>query len=94
VPVDLEELEGRGLSTTRDYADDVLRAALLDPRAWRHPELHLEIETYTWDVLPGEARGTGSLIDGLEREYRHVEARLHASGWQRSATPRKAAPAG
>jgi len=79
VPVDLESLSGLG--TTRDHADAVLSAALADP-AWS--ELHLEIETYTWDVLPGEARGAGALVDGLEREYRHVMALLESAGWEHS----------
>jgi hypothetical protein len=43
--------------------------------------LHVEIETYTWDVLPRAARGGGDLVDGLEREYRHVIRVLAASGW-------------
>jgi hypothetical protein len=82
VPVDLEELAGRGLATTRQYADDVLRTVLAAPQAWRHGELHLEIETYTWDVLPRDARGAGELVDGLEREYRHVIGVLEGHGWR------------
>jgi len=57
------------------------------PELWGVDELHLEIETYTWDVLPGPARGTGELADGLEREYLHVIARLEAAGWKRSSAP-------
>jgi len=34
-------------------------------------------------VLPGAARGPGSLVEGLEREYRHVIGRLEAGGWIR-----------
>jgi len=82
VPVDLEEI-GDGLSTTRADADRTLTLALDAPRSWPTPELHVEIETYTWDVLPGSARGTGDLIDGLEREYRHVMALFETSGWRR-----------
>jgi hypothetical protein len=89
VPVDLDHLGTRagGLSTTRAFADELLSLALSDPSRWGADELHLEIETYTWDLLPGEARGAGSLVDGLEREYRHVEARLAAAGWSRATTP-------
>jgi len=99
VPVDLGSVgrERGGLGTTRAHADELLAVALADPERWGGDELHLEIETYTWDILPGEARGTGSLIDGLEREYRHVEARLEAAGWRRSkasAAPRKGSRAG
>ncbi|KAA0574530.1 metabolite traffic protein EboE [Azospirillum sp. Sh1] len=39
---------------------------------------HLEVETYTWDVLPAEACGAGamSVVDGIEREMRWVLERL------------------
>jgi hypothetical protein len=80
VPVDLARVEG-GLGTTRAAADELLDATLADPSRWGTDELHLEIETYTWDVLPGPARGAGEFVDGLEREYRHVLARLAAAGW-------------
>lgn len=82
VPVDVEEL-GAGLRTTRAHADALLDGLLLDPTRWKAGELHVEIETYTWDVLPGAARGPGSLVEGLEREYRHVIGRLEARGWSR-----------
>ena len=83
VPVDLGQVgtAAGGLGTTRAYADELLSLALSDPDRWGTPDLHLEIETYTWDVLPGEARGEGSLVDGLEREYTHVLARLTDAGW-------------
>lgn len=81
VPVDLSDLGASGLATTRDYADHVLALAVSEPRRWPGPELHVEIETYTWSILPRDARGSGELVDGLEREYRHVLARLASSGW-------------
>lgn len=39
---------------------------------------HLEVETYTWNVLPAEACGAGamSIVDGIERELRWVLERL------------------
>ncbi len=84
VPVDLERLgsEEDGLTTTRAAADRVLFAALEDPSRWGTRELHVEIETYTWGVLPSEARGEGDLVDGLEREYRHVIGVLERAGWR------------
>jgi len=82
VPVDAEEL-GSGLRTTRGHAEALLDGLLQRPSRWKSPELHVEIETYTWDVLPGAARGPGSLVEGLEREYRHVIGRLEARGWAR-----------
>ena len=80
VPVDLAAVGGLG--TTREHADATLSAALDHPELWGTEELHVEIETYTWDVLPREARGPGELVDGLEREYRHVIERLEAAGWR------------
>jgi hypothetical protein len=44
---------------------------------------HLEIETYTFDVLPAAERRAGSgfdLVDALEREYRFVLGRLGEAG--------------
>jgi len=83
VPVDREEL-GAGLRTTRGHAEQLLDLLLDAPARWKSEELHVEIETYTWDVLPGAARGPGSLVEGLEREYRHVIGRLEARGWSRA----------
>lgn len=82
VPVDRAEL-GSGLSTTRGHAEQLLDLLLDEPARWGSSELHVEIETYTWDVLPGAARGPGTLVEGLEREYRHVIGRLDARGWTR-----------
>lgn len=89
VPVDLERVGSRegeyagGLSTTRARADEIL-AGVLALDAWPMSELHLEIETYTWDILPGAARGSGPLVDGLEREYAHVMGELERAGWRRA----------
>ncbi|MFT5051212.1 MAG: hypothetical protein ACI8QZ_002622 [Chlamydiales bacterium] len=82
VPVDREQI-GAGLTTTRAHADHLLDLCLASPTDWTTDELHVEIETYTWDVLPAPARGPGDLIDGLEREYRHVITRLQSAGWKR-----------
>lgn len=85
VPVDLADLDAAsGLSTTQAQTDRLLDLALSAPSLWKLDELHLEIETYTWDVLPGSARGSGDLVDGLEREYEHTFARLRAAGWERA----------
>jgi len=86
VPVDLEQV-GPGLTTTRAHADNLLDLCLASPSDWTTDELHVEIETYTWDVLPTPARGPGDLVDGLEREYRHVTSRLQSAGWKRPPRP-------
>jgi hypothetical protein len=77
VPVNLPEFEGLG--TTQDHADAILRELLADPVAWKTPELHVEIETYTWNILPG-SRPSG-MVPGLVAEYRHVLDLLQGAGW-------------
>jgi hypothetical protein len=81
VPVDLER--SGGLATTRAHADAILSEALARPASWGTDELHVEIETYTWDVLPGRTLAARELVDGLEREYRHVIGVLEQAKWTR-----------
>jgi hypothetical protein len=54
-----------GLGSTQD---DV-RAVLVAARA-RHVTTHLEIETYTWDVLPDALKI--DLLESIGREYAWV----------------------
>ncbi len=84
VPVDLERLRESGLFTTREHAVAILGKLLGEPTSWGSGELHVEIETYTWEILPGAARGQGDLIAGLEREYSHVLAQLDSAGWKQA----------
>lgn len=59
------------LASTRGVLERLLamhRAAPVTP--------HLEVETYTWDVLPAEARGGLTITDGIEKELRWVLQRL------------------
>lgn len=67
VPVDAESLGP--LQTTRPD----LRAALATVATLADCP-HLEIETYTWDVLPGADKP--NLVDGLVREIRATETLL------------------
>ena len=80
VPVNLVEMQG--LTTTRAELEGILDAALDHPDSWPAGELHLELETYTWNLLPAAARGEGGLVDGIEREYRHALDRLAKRGWR------------
>jgi hypothetical protein len=90
VPVDAESLGPLG--TTRDHARLILEELLRTPQQWGSQELHVEIETYTWQVLPETARGAAregaeaseGLISALEREYRAVMGELSAAGWHRA----------
>ena len=82
VPVDLQD--ALGLATTRSHADEILHAALLAPTSWNTPELHVEIETYTWSVLPDASAAADpgeAIVAGLEREYAHVLSRCAEAGY-------------
>jgi hypothetical protein len=82
VPVDLQD--ALGLATTRSHADQILAAAMVDPASWNAPELHVEIETYTWSVLPDSsavADPEEAIVAGLEREYAHVLRQCAEGGY-------------
>jgi hypothetical protein len=66
VPVHRDEVGG--FATTRDTIAPVLRAAL----ATGTP--HLEVETYTWSVLPPSERG--DLVAGIAAELAWARALL------------------
>jgi hypothetical protein len=70
-----------GLGTTQAHADRLLGHLLADPGLWGLPELHVELETYTWGVLPSPPAGSGELVQRLAGEYAHALARLRAAGW-------------
>lgn len=75
VPVNLNT--HGGLGTTSAFAGELLATLLNAPNTWGTPELHIEIETYTWS-LGSFARDP---IDGIEAEYRHVIKLLAQAGW-------------
>jgi hypothetical protein len=68
VPIFLDDLGGFG--TTRSSIEDALAL---------HAEVplsdHLEIETYTWDVLPAHLK-TGDITDYVVREWTWLRDRL------------------
>ena len=68
VPVFLEELGV--LRTTRFAIEDALRVHRALPLS-----THLEIETYTWDVLPEHLK-TGDIVDYVSRELDWVRSQL------------------
>jgi Xylose isomerase-like TIM barrel len=59
------------LSTTIDHVTGTLDWLAMNPRGCSH----LEMETYTWEVLPRPLR-SATLADQLTREYEWVLARL------------------
>jgi len=72
VPIHRDEVAG--VRTTRDDMLEALRWI-----AGNGGTDCLEIETYTWDVLPEAARASG-LLDSLEAEYRSVLRDFAAPG--------------
>jgi hypothetical protein len=68
VPVFLDDLGP--FRTTRFAVEQALQAHLTQPQS-----THLEIETYTWDVLPAHLK-TGDVIDYVVRELDWVLDRL------------------
>lgn len=85
VPVDLARLGVLGLGTTRAEAGATLAAALAAPERWGSAELHVEVETYTWDVLAAAEATLPTRLEGLAREWAHVEAAIRSAGWTRAA---------
>jgi hypothetical protein len=69
VPVFLDKI-GEHFETTRFAIEDALR---FHKRNKLSPQL--EIETYTWDVLPDSMK-TGSIVDYVERELDWVKGQL------------------
>ena len=67
-----------GFSTTRNLLDEFLKA-LTD---YNGPKPHIEIETYTWSVLPEHLRPKDAqdLITGLTKEFSYLEQKMDAFG--------------
>lgn len=68
VPIFLDDLGA--FSSTRDFLEQILALHKLDPIS-----PHLEIETYTWDVLPRATRGQ-SVDQDIVRELNWVKEQL------------------
>lgn len=68
VPVFLEKMEHFG--TTQAFLAEILALHRAEPIS-----RHLEVETYTWDVLPASYRAAG-LGEAIARELNWVKARL------------------
>jgi len=78
VPVQATVLEMQGLSTTQAAIGQVLD--FLSTHRELHP--HLEVETYTWQVLPHKLQPAddAQLLQGLAGELAWVEAELKRRG--------------
>lgn len=81
VPIDAETLAQPGLSTTQPAIGGVLDW-LARSDASSGPPPHLEVETYTWQVLPLALRPAdpAALAAGLAAELRWLESELDRRG--------------
>jgi hypothetical protein len=70
VPVFLERLPA--FDTTQSFLSEILALHKANPIS-----SHLEVETYTWDVLPEDLRA-GSVVDAVVRELNWVRGQLSA----------------
>jgi sugar phosphate isomerase/epimerase len=68
VPVFIDTLGA--FSSTRDFLEEILALHKTDPIS-----PHLEIETYTWDVLPAQLR-SATMDKDIQRELRWVQEQL------------------
>lgn len=68
VPIFLDQMET--FQSTRFFIEEVLAR-----HRWNPICTHLEVETYTWDVLPPQYRGI-TMESAIARELRWVQARL------------------
>ncbi len=74
VPLQLGKINAEGLATTRNACDDVFAFLAVNP----HLKPHLEVETYTWNVLPETIRPAddASLVKGIDAELCYVKDKL------------------
>jgi hypothetical protein len=77
--VPLHEVPAEPLEGTQEQLGQTLDVLFGGPAAVTD---HVEVETYTWSVLPAERRpkGDAGLIDGLASELRWVADRLIGAG--------------
>ena len=73
--VPLHASPGDGLGDTRDHVEGTLDILAANPDLCRH----LEMETYTWEVLPEDLR-TGDVVDQIVREYDWTLSELSKRG--------------
>jgi sugar phosphate isomerase/epimerase len=85
VPVDAPEPlpDSGGLATTSAEGARMVGALLDDEGLWGTRDLHLEVETYTFAVLP-PSLWEGGLAAGLARELDWTRRRIEAAGWARA----------
>lgn len=71
------------LRSTREVLRDALDVLLGGPRALTP---HVEVETYTWNVLPDPPAGADALVEGIAAELAWVRDRLTGLGLREEDT--------
>ena len=69
--IPLHSSPGNQFNDTRDHIEDILELLSSDPSLCQH----LEMETYTWEVLPDDLQ-SGDVVEQLVREYQWTLERL------------------
>ncbi len=64
-----------GFDSTRDHLDDAMQWLAKNPTKCQH----IEMETYTWEVLPQDMR-SGDVVDQLVKEYDWTLTAMRACG--------------
>ncbi|WP_454048858.1 metabolite traffic protein EboE [Cellulomonas sp. Marseille-Q8402] len=80
VHVPLHHRPAAPLAATTDVLRDAVTAVLRGPHG---DEAHLDVETYTWSVLPGDlaARAADDLVAGIAAELRWAVDHLDLRSW-------------
>ena len=71
--IPLHSPDSEWFASTRDHIDGVLDLLQIDPSLCSH----LEMETYTWEVLPSEMKNR-DVVEQLVNEYDWTLAQLRA----------------
>ena len=77
--IPLHGTPGDGLHDTRDHVEGTLDLLAKTPSMCRH----LEMETYTWEVLPDELRSC-DVVDQIAREYEWTLGELKKRGLRKN----------
>jgi hypothetical protein len=75
IPLQFKPGPGNWFDTTADHLLGVLDVLAADPGLCSH----LEMETYTWEVLPAELKSR-NVVDQLAAEYEWCLAQLRSRG--------------
>ena len=73
--IPLHSVPGNHFNDTRDHIEDTLDLLSSDPSICKH----LEMETYTWEVLPSDMQ-SGDVVEQLVKEYEWTLEKMKGTG--------------